>query len=469
MLRTRLKTWFLIVNIAGCLCLLSSCEKFLDKKSEQSVLIPSSLKDLQAILDNNITLNFYTTPGLLEIAADDYFLEESVYNNLPAFDRQSFIWDPNPDYLQTNINGQWKNPFLVIFTANTVLERLRQIGANEFNKNEYNLVKGMALFLRGFTYYQLTQVYCSDYRMGDVEHNRNSLGLPLRLTSDFEEKSVRSTLQETYDQIISDLTLSASLLPNSVPIATRPSKAAAHAALARTFLVMADYDAALMHAQKSLDLNDTLMDYQDISTTSTVPFDALNPETLFYSYNGSAPVLRPDRANVDTLLYDLYEDDDLRKVIFFDPKANGYHAFKGNYAGYYDGTFFSGLAVDEQYLIKAECLARKGNVEKAKKTLSLLLEKRYENGFVFPADITAGDELLAYILTERRKELIQRGVRWSDIKRLNRDDRFAKTLTRKIFGENGAHTFSLPVNDLRYIMLLPQEVIRITGMVQNPR
>jgi hypothetical protein len=57
-----------------------------------------------------------------------------------------------------------------------------------------------------------------------------------------------------------------------------------------------------------------------------------------------------------------------------------------------------------------------------------------------------------------------RGLRWMDIKRLNKDG--AKiTLTRNVEG----NTYTLPPNDLRYALPIPEEVISLTGMPQNIR
>lgn len=458
--------WILMAYILPWHFLMVSCDKFLDERSNKSVLIPNKVKDLQALLDNNTTLNLYASPGLLEISTDDYFLESTVYDALTTFEQSLYTWDDYTEYLPTNINLQWKNPYKVIFTANTVLDRLTTM---ESETTAYRDVKGMALFLRGFTFYQLAQVYCPPYRIQDEEYNRKSPGLPLRLTPDFEEKSIRSTLQETYDRILSDIEESAKLLQDETEYSTRPAKTAAYAALARIYLCMGRYEDALANAQKSLDINSTLMDYGSPSKTSTTPFEALNPETLFFAYTTSISALNPNRASVDTSLYALYSDDDHRKTLFFNKKANGYYAFKGNYAGFYNQSFFSGLARDELYLIKAECLARKEDLQEAKEVLKTLLDTRFVNGFEFPSTIQSKGQLLSYILTERRKELLFRGVRWSDLRRLNQEEGHAKVITRK-FNKNGdIEMFSLPPNDLRYTMLLPQEVVRITGMQQNLR
>jgi hypothetical protein len=69
------------------------------------------------------------------------------------------------------------------------------------------------------------------------------------------------------------------------------------------------------------------------------------------------------------------------------------------------------------------------------------------------------------ILTERRKELIFRGLRWPDLRRLNKDGA-GVSVTRKLDGQ----TYTLTPNSLKYTWLIPQQVIDFNpGMPQNPR
>ena len=67
-------------------------------------------------------------------------------------------------------------------------------------------------------------------------------------------------------------------------------------------------------------------------------------------------------------------------------------------------------------------------------------------------------------LKERRKELLFRGLRWSDLKRYNRDGA-GISLERTVNGT----TYTLPPNDLRYAIAIPEDIIKMTGMPQNPR
>jgi hypothetical protein len=447
---------------------LYSCNKFLDEKADSSLVVPNSLKDLQALMDGFNVLNLDATPGLIEMNTDDFYVSGNVYNTFTEFEKEAYSFAAEPQFIQTNINLFWKNPYTVVFYANVVLDRLQKLEDQE--GPQYRSVKGQALFFRAYTFFQLAQVYCMAYKNGDENFNNTQLGLPLRLLPDFEEKSVRSTLGETYGQIVKDLEVAVTLLPDAFEFTTRPSKAAALALLARVNLSMEDYGAALDHATAALQLKSDLMDYKSRNENSTTPFEIMNPETIFSAYCTSLfNVLDPAKANVDKVLYRSYGDDDARKVLFFLVKTDGTISFKGNYAGWYNGSFFSGLAVDELYLIKAECQARLNQLEAAKLTMKTLLDKRYRTSYRFPHDVVSQDNVLAYILGERRKELLFRGIRWTDIKRLNRDPRFAKDIVRKLEINGQELSFTMPANDPKNAFVFPQDVIAVTGMEQNSR
>ena len=81
-------------------------------------------------------------------------------------------------------------------------------------------------------------------------------------------------------------------------------------------------------------------------------------------------------------------------------------------------------------------------------------------------NITAAteQEALTKILTERRKELPFRGLRWMDIKRLNKEGANI-ILVRNMNGQ----TYTLQPNHIRYALPIPESVIALSGMQQNPR
>ncbi len=127
---------------------------------------------------------------------------------------------------------------------------------------------------------------------------------------------------------------------------------------------------------------------------------------------------------------------------------------------------FCGLAANEMYLIRAECLARQGNKEAALSDLNALLRKRFKTGTFTDLGAASVLDALTLVLSERRKELPFTGnIRWEDLRRLNKEANFRRTLTRIVSG----NTYTLLPNDARYVLPIPQVEIEITGLTQNER
>lgn len=440
-----------------------SCKKdFLEAKPSTSLLLLRTITDCQQLLNNTTVLN---QTGSLPIAAADEY-EVPDYITYQAFERQStknsYIWAKNL-YAGDKPITDWNIPYSAVFYANSVLDALNSIkGAGS---SEWNKTKGWALFARAFAYYDLSQNFCSTY---DPQTATSDMGLPLRLKPGIDELLARSNLKTTYQQILHDLDLAGKLLSNplSTDFRNQPSKAACFALLARINLSMRSYGLAEAYADSCLSITATLIDYNTISLTDNNPFGFSNAETIYQStqITDYSEVTNSSEGTygITTELLELYSADDLRSSIFFTSAANGLTIMKRGYSGRADG--FSGLAVDEVYLIKAECAARRSAVNTALSFLNDLLVKRYKTGSFQPHVTTSRDEALTLVLTERRKELIRRGLRWSDLKRLNKEGKNT-ALTRNLNGQ----TYTLPANDPRYIFPIPDEEISYSGIAQNIR
>jgi hypothetical protein len=125
---------------------------------------------------------------------------------------------------------------------------------------------------------------------------------------------------------------------------------------------------------------------------------------------------------------------------------------------------FTGISTAEVYLILAESHARLYHTDISLKYLNKLLMNRWRKGQFTPFTATNPANALALILVERQKEMVFRGQRWADIKRLNMED--PKITLKRIY--NG-QSFDLAPNDLRYALPIPQTIIRKNGMEPNPR
>ncbi len=452
--------------------LLCACKKYLELKPDKKLYVPTSLADCQALLDDYNTMNEQAYPGDGEVASDHYYVTDATYLSLVNNDeRDNYIWSTQANHAVSS----WSRPYKVVFNANLVLQVLENV--NPKIGEEYDRVKGSALFFRGYALYSLASIYCKPH---DETSSGNDLGVPVRLSPDIDQIYGRGTVQQTYQQIIQDLKSAADLLPNGSSIKSRPNKQAAYAALARVYLAMRDYTNAGIYADLSLKINKNLLNFYTLSTTATLPFSRFNDEVIFASSLFSFSILSQTNAKITKSplypLYDSYQSDDLRKQLFFrsntGANANTF-AFKGSYQNS-ASNLFNGLATDEMYLIRAECYARGGRTIEALKDLNDLLKTRWQvnkdaSGNVISTkyvNYTASspNEALAIILKEREKELIFRGIRWTDLRRLNKES-FAVTISRTV---NGI-TYSLPPNDLRYTLLIPQDVIINTGVPQNSR
>jgi hypothetical protein len=441
---------------------LSACQKdFLDKKPNQALTIPTTLSDFQSLLDDNGDLN--QAPYLLVTSTDDIYTTDAGLISAGAIIANSYLWQK--DIYQGQTQNDWNKPYLQVFYANIILDGLDKFKTNTSNQAQFNAVKGSALFIRALAFYHLAQEFTLPYAPTTAS---STLGIPIRLSADVNIKSNRGNLKQSYDQIIADLLKAKDLLPFKTDYKTRPTLQAALALLARVYQTTQVYDQAVQYATACLQLSNTLIDYNTLTASLSKPLPKAlpngNDEVLYYTALTSVNFfIIPTLTSVDTLLYRSYDNNDLRKSIFFSVKPNGIIQFKGNYSG--TTAMFAGLATDEVYLIRAESYAREGNTTAAMNDLNTLLKNRWKKGTFLPLTAANSDDALKQVLIERRKELVFRNLRWTDLKRLNQDNRFAITLTRNANGQ----LYSLLPNDPRYAFPIPDDEIQNSGIPQNQR
>jgi hypothetical protein len=446
-------------------CGISSCKKYLDEKSSKMLVVPSSIADAQALMDDikTMTINSIMLNGTL--MDDNYYLLTSTFNSRSVEDQNNYIWAP----LATVSDNEWRSAYLSIAYSNTALTTLNKIAPSENDLSAFQLAKGSALFSRAFIHFQLALLFAPQYQ---VSSSNKSLGIPYKLSADVQDVTKRLTVEDTYQMIIKDFKEAAALLPLITGPVSRPSKVAAFGALARVYLSMNDYPHALLYADSCLQKRSELLNYNTLDSTTTkspFPLFGKNVEDLFHAASAGTNTLNYPNLNCDSLLIKSYKPNDLRRKMFFRQNQNGLntYSFKGAYDAELGAAIpYSGIATDEIFLIRSECYARQGNIRLAMDDLNTLLVTRWTTGTFTPFAANTAADALNIILNERRKELAFRcNLRWSDLKRLNVDPSYAKPLTRVI----GGVLYSLPANDLRYALLIPNSVIQTSGITQNPR
>lgn len=430
---------------------LASCKKFLDEKPDKKLLVPVTIDDYQSLLDGNFEMNLTALASGLS-SSDDYSLKTADYNGLDVFARNLYVWENNS--ISDKFPNEWSTTYTQVYNTNIVLEGLGKIERNSYNEVKWNNLKGCALLFRGRAYLEAATVWARAYDQGTAS---TDLGVPLTMTTDFNKKTTRPTVMETYNQILKDLKQAAVLLPVNAINNIRPSKAAAYGYLSRTYLAMRDYENAGKYADSCLQLNNKLLDYATLDEYEPYSMPGIsNPEIVMFFVTDISYTPR-----IEPLFYDTYSDDDYRKVLFFEEYRDGSLGFKGSYDGSY--SYFTGIATDEMYLTRAECFARANKKDLALQDLNTLLAKRI-SGFV-PLTATDAKSALNLILKERRKELVLRGTRWMDLKRLNKEPEFQVTIKRTVNGKE----YVLPPNDPKYALPIPDKIILLSGIPQNIR
>lgn len=448
MIIKNIKSILLVIAVS---LLLGSCSKYLDTVP-QGKIIPTSVGDFQNLLQDEKTMSKgFQNP--LYIVDDVYFPDE-VYNsrvNKP-FATNGYAWI-KPLYAVNENDQDWRWLYSQIWTCNYILERVDDAPLDGLSEEARSNVKAQALASRATSYLFLVNLYGKHY---DPATAASDLAVPMLTSTDLDQSPPRSSVQEVYDFIFSDLDQASNLFTyDEADINYKPSKSAIYGLRARIALLMEDWDVASENAQKVLDIKNDLWDYNDyIDVTPTTILRAShavnNIEGVFtrsnYWFYTSVRIFTTYIA--DDLLQ-LFAEDDLR-IQFFGTYESQYDSYNYNLYWYAE----VGITVPEMYLIIAEANARAGNVDDAMTALNTIRVNRIDAATYVPETAVDATDALNIVLIERRKELMFTGLRWLDQRRLIKTGDFTTTVSRTL---NGTTLYLEPTPE-NYIINIPEDI-----------
>ncbi|MEG1693425.1 MAG: RagB/SusD family nutrient uptake outer membrane protein [Bacteroidales bacterium] len=454
---------------------LISCNDYLSNKPK-GYSIPEYYDDY-AVLLNGMSLPFLGVnyPALLTddivIGGAEGVPASASITSKQEYEQRSYTFKKGDLFPEGSNDSFYADAYKSMYTYNVVINNILNVpdGVEE----DKHKLRAEALTHRAFTYLQLVNVYAKHY---DKNSAATDYGVPIILTEDINSTYERNTVQEVYNLILADLKEAVLYLADATNNSFHPNKTTAYGLLARTYLYMGEYELALESAKTALKLNKTnaLIDYKK--------YHAM-PEGYWDRIVDNEGKVFPQRGeNIENLFIKLppndmsseyFASDDLLSLF---PKNLPNGAIDKRFEMFYakdrantrEDMLFPGytmyiahvmpnlgVTLQEIYLTLAECEARivAGTATQATAYLDILRNNRIVNNK--PLVAVSKDDALCMALDERRKEMAFWGqMRYIDLKRLNKEEKFAKTIVHTLEGK----TYTLPANDNRWIMPLPHSV-----------
>ncbi|SDL55678.1 SusD family protein [Salinimicrobium catena] len=371
----------------------------------------------------------------------------------------------------------WRQSFKAINNLNLIINNIDAAEGSDAAKQE---IRGEALGLRGMVYFDLARTFAYPWIKGGA----SAQGLPLKLSSE-EVVVERSTLGETYDQILLDLQTAHDVLPANTweqGSTQYLTKTGVKALMARVYLYKQDWANALKYAEEVI----AARGESNLMGVNSYVFSDYNSESLFelsitsqnsLGSNGLGAQFdmknggQGDVIATETFvnLLGAYENDP-RAALLEEDKEGTQQAFV-KYNNRSDGGGLSAhnipvLRLSEMYLIAAEAAAHGagGGDTAAQDYLNTLIENRTTD-FTAHQVTETGDALKARIAEERRRELALEGHGVYDYIRRGVD--IIRPVDEHVNTGVDAANLDIAATDNRTIYPIPASEVEASGMEQT--
>ncbi|OXB00912.1 RagB/SusD family nutrient uptake outer membrane protein [Flavobacterium pectinovorum] len=438
-----------------------SCEDYLSDVPKGSKS-PTTLADYEAFLRDEYTNHRVDITGASQLLNDQYVTVANLANY--RLYNANYMWDENADRIALKVSDEttYYSSYAGISTFNLIIENA--LTTTKATEAEQRIVWAEAKVLRAMNYFNLVNFYADTYVASTAS---TKLSVPLITSANINAPNKQVTIQEMYDFILNDVKDALPYLPKVSQTALHPNLGAGYAFYARVYLQMNNYTEALKYADLALSENNKLYDWIGYYNTNKAIIDAPNSYTttispMGYNYvenytfrhgtfstlttENSIPVERAQR----------FEAGDAKFISRWKIYTVGAETY---YRRTLSGAFnFGGITTVEVYLIKAECLARAGQISEALDVLNTVRKTR-----ILPAsyqDISTTDKTTALnaIFRTKNNELNNTLIPFADARRLNAEGVYKVSYTKTANGT----TYTLASDSHLWTMPFP------LGATQNP-
>ena len=364
----------------------------------------------------------------------------------------------------------WTFHYRLINNVNSVLAYIDNIPGDQAAKNH---IKGQALAMRGWAYFSLARIFQQTYAIA-----KDMPGVPIYTepTTDQTEGKGRGTLEETYKQVLDDLTAAEPLLEgfNRGALKNVMDQAVVQGILSDVYLTMTNWSKADEYAKKVMNKypltsnSDYLAGFSNINTPSWIWGMEQSEEQNMSDYSPYAMwyIGQENRTNSGCWSFrcfflaqsfvDKFEANDIRASQFGWEWGCIHYTYKFRDSDDCRGSIVF-MRTESMLLNSAEALCRQGKYDEAKAMLWTLQEMRGTT-----CSTSTGDALLEEIWLERRKELYGEGYGLFDLNRTQ------KPLLRGSNHYLGGGDLQLPARSWRFIYQIPRsELLNNKAMVDD--
>ena len=447
----------------------TSCEEYTDITPKGSLVVETADQFHEMV---SLPGRGYPINNFQYLSDDQWMREANVIGRTPNIDILNFTFDESVDRVSLLSGSSFYNQaYNYINRWNTIISL---VDNSKGDGNTKQLAKAEAQIYRAYDHFLLVNTYAKGY---DPNTAATDGGICIMDKFDLEAQPSKSTVAQVYDFIQKDIEQALPYLQEKPLDVYHPSLAFAYAFKAKVHLFKREIAQAQAAAEKSLSYNNQIFDMVAYSkqggpTAVAVPA-ANNIEVLSYMYMtgynemnfGQLYVISPE-------LRTLFGTNDARFNLFFN-STSATNLDQGSNTAYwatqYTRFFYPtvGMKTTEVYLILAECYARDNKFNEAVTVLNTLRAKRILSGTVNLEVPATRKETMELVINERRKELLLGFNRFFDLKRLNTETEFAKTITRVFPLVNKTvpqKTYTLQPNSRLYIIPFPLSVLQ-----KNPK
>lgn len=396
-----------------------SCKKFLDVKPKESI------SDQQTIFDKVSAEE--AVRGIYSALADGSYYGTG-FQSIGYLSGDNIVWTGSQSQIQEFINhkvsaenstigGAWISIYRTISRANYVITKVEAVDDPLHTTALKNQLIGEAYFLRALSYFDLARTWGGvPIILNPTNNSSDNIGIP------------RSSLADTYAQVLKDLETAEPLLPATIN-RFRATQKTVWALKARYYLYRSDWAKAEEYASKIIGdaFNYKLLKPYNSFFANGARGTEESVFEIFYNgtteVNGHRGQWQP-QTNGGTRQW---APNDAFVALVNDPLIGGNRntlVAKDNQNRWYGNLYYRTPSSDptfviraaELYLIRAEARAQQDNLPGALLDLNAVRDR----AGLAPSIAVTQSEILLAIENERRIEFALEPHRWFDLVRTNR-------------------------------------------------